>query len=290
MTTPEPLSTAVEAGTEAAVIRDLAQQAVDPAALDAHQIYSLVVPEGSAHEIVDLERFLVAPRRKKGTRYLHDQDSFFAAVTAHRDPRTEVYADKDTWSLTAVLNDHAPAEPGWGDHRAVFSLRQSREWKRWAGKNGQLMSQEEFAQHIEDGLEEIVDPPAADMLELAQTFHAKTGVTFQSSHMLSSGQRQFSYVEDTQASAGGRGELVVPTTFTLAVSPFEGVTGADGKPVGYKVLARFRFRLGEGHLKLGYRLVRPEDVIEDAFKGVVDQLDDRFASAPILRGAAPEPR
>ena len=67
MTTPEPLSTAVEAGTEAAVIRDLAQQAVDPAALDAHQIYSLVVPEGSAHEIVDLERFLVAPRRKKGT-------------------------------------------------------------------------------------------------------------------------------------------------------------------------------------------------------------------------------
>ena len=65
---------------------------------------------------------------------------------------------------------------------------------------------------------------------------------------------------------------------------------ADGKKVAYGIVARFRFRIDSGTLKLGYHLVRPEEAIEQAFDGVVSGLDDRFASSPILRGTAPEPR
>ena len=275
---------------EAAIVRDLAIAAEEIEPLNPKELYGAYVLPGSEFQTIDLERFLPSPRRKTGTVALHDQDSFFTAVTAHRDPQTEIYADKDAWSLTAVFNDGTAAGPGWGDHRAVLTLRQSREWKRWKGKDRQLMSQEDFAQHIEDGLEDIVDPPAADMLELAQTFHAKTGVTFQSSHMIASGQRQFTYVEDTAARAGVTGNLTVPATFKLALPPFDGVVDADGKKVAYGIVARFRFRIDSGTLKLGYHLVRPEEAIEQAFDGVVSGLDDRFASSPILRGTAPEPR
>lgn len=38
---------------------------------------------------------------------------------------------------------------------------------------------------------------------------------------------------------------------------------------GYKVAARFRYRINGTDLHLGYRLTRPRDVLRDAFGAVV---------------------
>ncbi len=84
------------------------------------------------------------------------------------------------------------------------------------------MSQEDFALHIEAGLQEIEQPDAADLLEIAQSFHATTGAAFRSAIRLASGEQQFTYEENIEAKAGRSGQLAVPTTFILLVAPFVG--------------------------------------------------------------------
>jgi uncharacterized protein YfdQ (DUF2303 family) len=244
--------------TDATVVRDLAFQADEPTLLAAGEVYAFPT---NPHQI-DAEFLLDNPRRKRGATTLHDQDSFAKFVTIHKDDSTLVFADKDYFRLEAVFNA-AVVTPGWADHRAVFALRHTEAWKRWAANDGKLLDQESFAEHIEDSVEDIFDPAGAFMLEIAQTFHAKTGVNFKQAIVLASGQRQFVYEETTTAKAGQTGDVTVPDMLTLGMAPFEG-----GQPC--KVMARLRFRMREGGLAIGYKLVRPKDVLDAAFVDICE--------------------
>jgi len=55
-----------------------------------------------------------------------------------------------------------------------------------------MMSQDDFAEHVEVGLDDIAEPDAADVLEMAQTFHAKSQSTFRQATRLASARRSFS--------------------------------------------------------------------------------------------------
>lgn len=271
--------------TEAQTIAELAHEAAVPAPLllDDHDVVpTYVVPEGAQIHSVDLERFRPTPRRTNGTVLLLDAASFVPYFTRHGTSATFLYADRDRGQVTAVFNDDEDTEPGWRDHRGVLQLKRTPEWEHWAGQSGQLLTQERFAEHIEGGLPEILEPAAADMLELAQTFHAQTNSEFRSSVRLASGQRQFSFVEATDARAGKTGNLEVPETFALAIAPW---VGCDR----FKVTARLRYRLTAGRLLLGYLLDRPHEVLDAAFAQITDHLVEQLG-ATVLRGTPASPR
>lgn len=257
--------------TDVSDIIDLAISAAEPDILDDDHFYSLVIPAGSKHVVVDLEEKRQTPWRKRGTVEMHEAPSLAAYVKTHFVPMTTAfYADVDTATVTAVLNGHqGPHLPGagWGDHRAVLTLRKTVSWQHWAGKDRQWMSQVQFAQHIEEGVPDIWEPPAADMLEIAQTFQATSKVNFKSSNLLSNGQRQFAYEETMDSRAGQKGTMQVPQTFTLGVVPFEGQTE------GYKLVARLQHRISDGELSLRYLLDRPHDVLKAAFGDVVGEVE-----------------
>jgi uncharacterized protein YfdQ (DUF2303 family) len=131
---------------------------------------------------------------------------------------------------------------------------------------------------IEDHRADIQSPPAADLLELAQTFQATTKVSFKSGSVLKSGQRQLQYVEETQASAGQKGNISIPDEFQLALRVYEGAEVADA------VTARLRYRIdGDGRLGLMFVLDQLPDVVNAAFEGVIAQLDEQVG-VPIMRG------
>lgn len=217
------------------------------------------------------------PRRSKGKISLHDAESFVTAVK-ERGTAT-VYADEEAMALVAVLNDDTTDTPGWRDYRAELVLRRTPEWKAWL--DGQdLGDQERFAERIEDGQPEIVNPPAAVVLELAQHFHAATAVDFKSAQRLADGQTQLVYVENVQATAGKSGDIKIPETFDLVVRPF---IGADL----FKITARLRYRVRGGKLQIGYTLVRPEAVERDAFNDVVFKALAGLDGTTFLAGPAP---
>lgn len=254
---------------DAEVIVDTAMCVGEPTELLDDQAYAFVVPQGARVEVIDVDREerLDHPRRKKGTVQLVQADSLIAYVGDHdeKDGRTRLYADVRGQRVVAVLNG-PNAEPGWGDHKAILMLTTTPEWKRWLARDGNIGDQVEFAEHIEDCLDDIVEPPGADLLELAQTFEATTSAQFRTGARLDNGRRQLVYVEEIDAKAGNAGEIAVPADFLISVAPIE---GAD--PVVIK--ARLRYRVGGGKLRIGYILHRPDVVLREAFDSVVRNIE-----------------
>lgn len=274
------------AGGDMQAVIDVAEAGTVPAVLVEKRLATIVAPNGAQLHEIDLERFQDGPARKRGTFTFHTADSFARYIKVHDDPGTAVFADITSARFTAVLNGHAPNTaddgpyPGWADHRATLTLQKTLPWLRWETANGKLLSQVEFATLIEDSAPEIVTPDAATMLELAQTFQAKTGVVFRQATVLQSGQRQMTYSEDTQASAGSGGQITIPEHIELALKPFEGGSA-------YRVKARFRYRLSDGRLSLGYVLDRPEDVLREAFDESFEQIEAASGAVCYL-GSAPQ--
>lgn len=243
----------------------IAITASEPVALNTNVLYREVVPEDAQAMVLDLERFRETPDRKRGTIALHTAASFSDFINRHKDERSTIFADRDACRFIGVLNDADGEGAHWADHRAVLAMKHTPEWLFWTAQDGNLLSQADFAGHIEDGQSEVREPDAATLLELAQTFHAKTGVNFRQSTILQSGQRQLTYEETTAASAGHSGQITIPQEFILGVAPF---VGSDA----YKVTARLRFRLHNGTLSIGYQLVRPHEVIDAAFADAVEAI------------------
>jgi len=214
------------------------------------------------------ERALDRPRRLTGTVTVEDTASFQAYVSKFYDvDYTTAWVDLDNCRVTGVLNDAKLDHPGWRDHRAVLQLVRTPEWKRWLGLDGKIGSQETFARHIELSEPDIVSPDAAELLELAQTFHATTSSEFRSGLRLSTGEVQFQYVEETNATAGSKGDLTIPKEFGLLISPFRGE-----QPVPVTALLRYRVR--DGQLAIGYELVRPDDVEASVMERIANDLRD----------------
>lgn len=275
--------------SDAAAIIDAARH-VAPARIGAEdRFYAAAVPSGAQLKVVDLEierdKFADRPRRKQGTYRVQDSTSFIAYMAKHALPESEVWADATRFQVVAVVNAHMGQTgdgvedyAGWADHRVSYAVQYTEAWKAWAALDGKLLGQSEFAEHIEDRAIDVQRPNAAEMLELAQHFEATTGGVFESSKILSSGERQFTYKETIDAKAGRTGQLEIPKDFELALIPFEGAPA-------YKVTARLRYRIDNGHLRIGYRLERPNDICRQAFLDVVEEIENGI-EAPLFRGVS----
>lgn len=261
-------------------IIDTARISTQPHLLALGEYHVLATPNGT--QVFDLtgDQYRDKPRRKTGTATVRDAASFLAYYAKHASPSAEVYADRDRSTVTAILDAHNPqgAQPEWQAHRVTLQLRHSDAFKAWQGVSGSLMAQTTFAEFIEDHRADVQEPTAADLLELAQTFQATTKVSFKSSTMLKSGQRQLAYVEQIDATAGQRGEMAIPDNLQLAIAVYEGATVAD------VVTARLRYRIdGEGRLRIGVILDQLADVVATAFEGVISEIA-AGVPVPVLRG------
>ncbi|MEV6105737.1 DUF2303 family protein [Streptomyces sp. NPDC051940] len=261
---------------DAIVIHDAVLRSAPPAELEPGRFYAFHTPEGV--HTVDLtgDDYKTAPSRKQGATTVTDAASWLAYWTKHHDDASDVYADAQRLTVTAVLDAHTSDAARWSGHWLRLQLRKTEAWEQWLQRDGQLLSQEMFAEHIEDHLPELLEPDPATMLEIAQSMQATTKAEFKSGTRLQSGERQLTYVEDTRASAGRKGELTIPATFTVGVVPFEGSSG-------YKLGARLRYRIQDTTLRIGYKLDQPGDVLKSAFADVVKAIAEGI-DVPVMNG------
>ena len=259
----------------ARVVEQLTREAVAPREIEPG-LYLAADAETGSH-VIDvrdqIQRTKDHPLRKTGAVALTQHDSFTAYLAKHGMPETELWADIDKDRIVAVINAHSAVPEdldtegaaGWGDHRATLQLVTTQDWRDWTDNSGKMLPQTEFAEFVEQHLPNFVRPAAADMLELAQTIKGHTKVNFESSKRVKSGETAIEWREETTAAAGKKGALEIPDTIDLGIQVYEG-----GTP--YRLVARFRYRIGGGQLALGYVLERAGDVHRDAFGQVVQQV------------------
>jgi uncharacterized protein YfdQ (DUF2303 family) len=244
--------------TENEIVAAHAIAGVEPKRLDAGHT-AFIVPAGAELQIVDVEGTQDAPSRSRGTVKPGTVAALQAYCDEHDDGNTEVWVS--TERITAVLNGQSSETVGWGDHRAELDLQHSPEWRHWIGQDGRMLDQATFAEHIEEGLIDIVEPDSAEMLEVAQHFQVTRSAAFRSSQHLGSGRVGFLYDETDEAKAGAGQNFEIPTEFKLGIPVYVGEEA-------FAIRARFRYRLNNGVLTLGYKIERP-DVIKEGAAGQI---------------------
>jgi uncharacterized protein YfdQ (DUF2303 family) len=258
---PKSLNELVRLGTDAAKPREV----------PGGNIPYALVPEGFT--LQTLENFIhnehnATPERVKATVSVLDAESFVEYYTLFNDPNSRMFADETNLSVTAILDYHAAGEgtPRWGHHRLKLGLRKSVEWERWTGSNGKQLTQQQFAEFLEQNSLDISSPSPASIVEVARDLDAHTEVEFGAGQRMENGQVRFRYTEQIKATVGG-GSMEVPERFTLSISVFIG-----GTPIAVDALLRFRVK--DGKLVLWYTLIRPEQATRDAFLAIRNQIAD----------------
>lgn len=241
----------------------------------------LLLPAGYA-AAVDLEKYLQAPLRKRGTITLDDADSFIAYVKNQGDGSTRTYCtanyEKNEVKFVGVLNDYDEEGPRWQDFRAVYAPALSVEWKRWTSNDRKELGQIEFATWLEDNLKDIATadgfPTGAQMLDMARSLEINQDNRIKSSVRLQSGGIELQYVNKDDDATVTR--MSVFERFTLGVAPF-----FNGQ--AYQLDARLKYRSREGVIRFWYELVRPDLVIQDATREMIATIREQ-TKFPVLMG------
>ncbi|MFC5184395.1 DUF2303 family protein [Actinomadura harenae] len=264
--------------TENDALVETAILAAEPIRMEGGEIYGYRL--NGRVEVVDLtaDRYLDEPKYKRGTVTAADVASFALYYAKHADASSEVYADLDRGTVTAVLDAHLADVPRWEQHMLVLALTPTEAWKRWTTMDRRYLGQVDFAEFLEDNLSDLASEPvpAAEMLEIARTFQARTRVNFSSGVNAVSGDINLRYEETTDTSGGTKGQLTVPRAFAVGLAPFD-----DCAP--YRLEARLRHRIKDGRLTLAYLLDRPEDVVRDAVKTVMTKVEET-TGIKVMRG------
>lgn len=276
----------VQSGNGEAVreIADLALNTVNrarPISPSTDDVQTFVVDQDETVVVQAFEKYLEAPRRPRGNTTVTDTASFVALVAKLTNEFTSpgdvaIYASIGNTTVTAVLNHLT-----WCDHTVTLKLEYSPEFKHWVKANSSMLNQMHFADHLQDGRGVVVEPSAADLMQIARTFKAKRNVSYESGVHLQSGDVQFTYHEETKAGSGAKGNIEIPERFTLNLPVFLG--GAV-----FPLEAELRYNADQGGLQLGYRLDNPDLVVRSAFGTVLEQVGGLLGDGYLLlQGTAP---
>lgn len=240
--------------------------------VDTEQQDAIILPDG--YHVEDLQEFKDAPRRIESNIDLIEVQSFINYVKRYADDRSIIKADVKSQRFTAILDYHKDSQsPGWRGHLATYNCPTAREWSTWLGGNKNKMTQASFAEFIENNQLDIAlhdgeGPSSADMLEVSRNLQANKKVEFKSSINLSNGDVGFEYQATTEGVSGSqKGKIDVPQEFYILIPVYEG-------DAAYPIKARLRYRITDGVLSLWYELVEPEKVLEDAFKHMLEAIEE----------------
>lgn len=292
--------------TEAQAVADIVEKHVKPEHIElAHpdgklQAPAIVLPKGLELKSVKalLDEYRTAPERRKGTAVLKDSDSFIAFVNRFKDAQSVIFADPDKEEpvLLAVL-DYNEEEPNgkarFGQHRAQYDFPLSDEWTVWTAKDKDPMSQQGFAEFLEDHIIDVLDPSdigltmkeygervqatfvgASKLMELSRGLSVRVNSDVSQAQTLASGERTLHF--STQHTDEKGLPLKVPDAFVIAIPVFRG--GAL-----YQVAVRLRYRVQGPKLSWFFELARTDAVFDDAFKGACREAE-RETKCPLFYG------
>lgn len=245
---------------------------------------------------LEMEKYRRAPKRRLGTAKALTLDSFIEMTNRHKTEHSVVFANTD-WtkpSFTAVIDYHeveAQGAANFGKHRVLYDFPLSEEWKAWVEKDGEAMSQLEFATFLEDRIADLSSPTEAEKIELERVFsttvatpseliqlsrklqvHVENKVA--NAHTLQNGTGQIVW-EEQHKGADGR-PLIVPGIFLLSISPF--FMGERAR-----IPVRLRYRVS-GALTWFFQVYRPDVHVTDRVRTDLDIVQKRV-DRPCYEGA-----
>lgn len=224
---------------------------------------------------------LPTPRFLVAAPVFNDVSAFIAYVRDFKNEATRIFYTQEGF-FEAVIDYHLPggdvaSHPRHGDHRAILKIKRSPEWERWEKSSEKPMSQQEFAEFIEDNARDILEPDPAEFLRIATGLQATTGATFRSAINQSNGTIQVQWDEQVNGTVKGTDQQI-PTKFQVGLRPFMGCER-------YPVECMLRYRILSGVLRLHFKALHLDPITEAAIDlGIVPKIRDETGITPALGG------
>lgn len=225
--------------------------------------------------IEDAKASKPGPVNPSGTLTILSPESFGRTVSDFRDTRTQVFADSEKSEITAVFDAVQSGDgfydrkAGWGQFRAVIGFAESRKLKEWK-KTLEWMSQLDFANFIEDHLEDVITPSGQDLMSIVTDLEASSSGGFKGKVNLDNGSVRLSYQDEVETT------VEVPRNLTLGIPLFE-----HGDR--YRLGARLRFVIQAGSVRFKLLFTNLQDAKDQEFERIVQDIEEK-TSQPIYRG------
>jgi uncharacterized protein YfdQ (DUF2303 family) len=230
------------------------------------------------NRLIPLERFAETPTHR-GHIDVDSIESLVAYAEDFKSYRSRLFASRSQQKLTLIhdWNESSVEEGdgGWANHRAVMPLRITDDWRDWLAISGKAISQRHFAEFVEEHLDTIQEPSAAEMLTIVTTISGMRNVKFTNVVVLANGDRQLQWEETTDAKSAG--DKRVPSEIKLRVPIFFGAE----EDTTMEIKALFRYRIDNGALSFEVKLLHADKVADVAFRAIVDSVRERFKAESI---------
>jgi uncharacterized protein YfdQ (DUF2303 family) len=244
----------------------------------------ITLPPGA--KILPDDLYSSCPDDSKGQINAESIEGLLDYIKLYLNDTTVVCASLNLMNIAAIFDWHDPGSAlnGWGEHVATFPLQYTRAWQDWIRISGKPMSQQTFAEFVEEHLEDITEPTAAEVLTVATSLSGMRKVSFTNAVRLQNGDTSLCWEETTDAKAAG--DVRVPSGIKLRIPVFKGAE----ESTTFEVSGLFRYRINEGKLSFEVKLLHCDNIAELAFDEVVKNLRAKLATInksipPVIHGA-----
>lgn len=231
----------------------------------------------------DCRNWQKTPRRIVSDRRFTGPKSFADYVLAMGDKHSLIgYCNGDPPRFVAVLDYHGimdqgegPAvQPRWCSHRANFTPQYSRAFRTWKEKNTASFTTAGFGEFIEENAPDIIDPPAARMMDIANNLTVAKNVDLRSHERLEDGSLMYHFAENVTGNVAlAKGPIDIPRVFRIRAPIFDGTP-----PVEFDVLFRYRADQENG-VRMLYKIQRMEAAVEEAVNKMAAEMERILVSA-----------
>lgn len=243
---------------------------------------------GSAKQVIDLEKYRENPSSITGNLNFDDLRGFVEYVNDFKGDHTVIFAKKER--ITAVFDHSKKDSPKWGRHTATYEIKPSSRWSIWARAHNVWMTQKDFAEFLDTGLNEIVNPAHSTILSMVKNFRATVNHEVDSED--SAGGTSFTYRKVTKGGGNIKTENVeIPDFLKVQLQPFENLSvinpkieDESKKIPAYELTAKINWRV-QGDISEGSQTIQFKIQILNIEKAIDETLEMIRGAMSILTGS-----
>lgn len=250
-------------------------------AIETSSVAKEIVALPSDYTLHNLERYLPARRRARGTMSTTVLSAFTEYAMLHAEPGATVFINPDDMSATAVLDLGSPTAPGHADNRAKLQVKKTAAYSALlTHASGAAHKQSTIAEFLEDWPEQIKCFNDAGAIAPPQAIAAIRKLSIESMRKLESSEGQLSASRSAFESVQATSVDPLPTTINFECPPY-----ADLEPRIF--VLRLGIQTGGDKPAITLRIVKLEQHQEDMARELAALIEELFTGddVPVMLGS-----
>jgi uncharacterized protein YfdQ (DUF2303 family) len=236
-----------------------------------------------------LEKFLDKLLTIKENRKFDDLRGFIEYIKLFQSDKTIAFVNRQRVQI--VFDYHKKDTASWCNHAIEYNYIRSNRWTLWEKANNKWLSQEEFADFLDTGLNEIAAPTQSEVLSLAKDFRATINAAVDSK--IDAGGTSFNYSEEVKG--GSKTNIEIPEYIKIQVSPFDNlqilndiIKSDDNKIPVYEFSAKLSWKIclqnGNKKPQFKLKLINFENAVDETLENLQNAIKDLTSLPTIIGG------